>query len=53
MNKEIAELLNITESEASKVIDFVDENYDLDYSEVSQKKFESTFKRAYKEMVAA
>jgi len=51
--KEIAELLNISIEEAKKVQDYMEEEIGIDYSECTQRQFNSSVKLAAKEMKVA
>jgi hypothetical protein len=44
MTKKIAEQLNISLQDALKIQDYIDNNWLLDWSECSQRKFKSTVK---------
>jgi hypothetical protein len=51
--KEIAALLNISIEEALKVQEYVEVEIGIDYSECTQRQFNSTVKLAAKEMKVA
>ncbi len=48
--REIAEILSITLEAAKKVQDYIEENFDLDFSECTNRQFKSAVLQAAKEM---
>ena len=50
ITRDIAKRLNIGLEEAVKVQDYMDENYDLRYSEISQAKLNRAIDEAYAEL---
>ena len=52
ITKEIAALLNVTLEDASKVQRYIDQQWLLDYSACSQRKFNSVVKQVAKAVLA-
>jgi hypothetical protein len=52
VTKDIAELLKVSLAEALKVQDYIDDNWLLDWSECSERKFRSTARSVAKIVLA-